>query len=211
MQSDQIIHSSGSLQIGIWGISQQRDELMTLTSLTPVDLDRLATFKQKERQCQFLAARALLTRMGHDPCNISYNEQGKPFLRDTSTGVSFSHAHTYAAVAVADRNIGIDIEMRSRTFDRIADRYLSQDELSKAQHIRTHLPEILALAWSGKEAAYKWDGAGGLDFRKDLHIQSWPDPKQPENGFLIRCRDHLLQAGFISREDFVLVYVTKYG
>lgn len=82
---------------------------------------------------------------------IGHRASGAPSLILPGGGsrpwISVSHSRSLAALAVSDRPVGIDIEAPSPKLERVAERFLSPEELAS-------IPNLLR-AWTAKEAAFK--------------------------------------------------------
>jgi phosphopantetheinyl transferase len=104
----------------------------------------------------------------------------KPFLEDEAFHFSISHSGNYAAVLVSKENrVGIDIETISHKAGKIRHKFLSAIEeeivyrhLNPANRSGSIYPQPYTLLWSCKEAVFKWEGIGGMDFREDMQIVS---------------------------------------
>ena len=79
---------------------------------------------------------------------ISYNEDGCPRL-DDGVNISISHTTDYVAVIISTGHIvGVDIEMRGERVNKIAKRFIREDE-----HADTTGERLLI--WCAKETMYK--------------------------------------------------------
>lgn len=125
--------------------------------------DQLRTLRRKE---EFLMWRSLVYR--HLPgAEIRYNAVGAPVVANFPIHLGVSHCPGYVAVALSDRPCAVDIESLSRNFDRIVSRFASLRELSLDGG-----EYLLPALWCGKEALYKYSGRQGVDWIRDLRIES---------------------------------------
>ncbi|HPH83808.1 MAG TPA: 4'-phosphopantetheinyl transferase superfamily protein [Ferruginibacter sp.] len=160
-------------RLGVWHIAEAEDFF-----LAKVPLQKTITHPHK--RLQHLAGRMLLTELFSDfPLSlIEIADTRKPFLPNEAFHFSISHCGDYAAAMVSKVNrVGVDIEIISEKVGRIKDKFLSEKEqlmLTRAFEDQHEIsPEsALTLAWSFKEAMFKWFGDGGVDFRKHLLIES---------------------------------------
>lgn len=158
------------IRAGTWHITEPADVLLDAARPEGEDLLLYNTFTHEGRKRHWLACRALLRVMvsPRSPA-VRYDDNGKPFLAGGGLHISLSHAGEYAAVAVSEIHpAGIDIEQMRPRVERVAERFLSPEEL-------VTLPDSdrlahLCLRWGGKEALFKLAGVPGLDFRCDIHI-----------------------------------------
>lgn len=177
---------NGNTKIGVWRIDE--DEAFFLRK---VPLQREISHPHK--RLQHLAGRYLLHDMFPDfPYDlIKIADTRKPFLSNEAYHFSISHCGDFAAAIVSTENrVGVDIEEVKPMIQRIKHKFLSEGEmklLAESQaalqfsdskdflpHTSGHSPNasLLTLAWSAKEAIYKWHGFGGLDFKKHIRLKS---------------------------------------
>lgn len=109
---------------------------------------------------------ALRTLIGKN-CEVEYLPSGAPILPNSSWLISVSHNAEWAAVAIGKAKCGIDIELLTRNFERVASRYISPEEAQLPES--TH-PLFTPLLWSAKEAIYKYSASEGVDFHKDIKV-----------------------------------------
>lgn len=90
---------------------------------------------------------------------VVYNEYGKPFIDNYY--FSISHSHNLVGVLFSSSECGLDIELVTRRYDKIASKILNEEEIKK--YIVN--PDILIKKWTMIEAYGKGLGIG---FRFDL-------------------------------------------
>jgi phosphopantetheinyl transferase len=140
-----------------------------------VPLQRSITHPHK--RLQHLAGRYLLRHLFADfpLALIQVADTRKPFLEDEAFHFSISHCGDFAA-AIASRKerVGIDIEIPSGKVERIRHKFLAPEEEGRLAPMKPELAPVRSatLAWSAKEAAFKWYGKGGVDFRHDMPLQA---------------------------------------
>ncbi|MEI7500856.1 MAG: 4'-phosphopantetheinyl transferase superfamily protein [Bacteroidota bacterium] len=164
------INPSDGIRAGIWLITETAGELHSLVQLNEPEQILYQSFKNDLRKRHWLAYRALLRQLiSPFPSDISYNENGKPFLNSGSHYISVSHAGEYAAAVCCKTNpVGIDIEQIKERVERVKERFLLKKEVDSISI--TNRLEHLYVHWCGKEALYKLNGTPELDFRNDIHI-----------------------------------------
>lgn len=131
------------------------------------DLRATESLAAPSRRREALAWRAVVRREVDRCTRIGYDEWGAPVIEDSPLYISVSHSRHSVAVVVGDAPCAIDIESRTRNFEKVASRYLSAQERALCTH-----PDFLAVAWCAKECLYKYYRRGGLDLLRDLHIIS---------------------------------------
>lgn len=161
---------TGESEIGVWKISETAQELL---SAFPEDEDMVSLFNghgSGEMILERLSVRTLLHAILPDiKIRIEYDNNGKPFFRDSLKNVSISHTKGYSAVIVSDSvEPGIDIELRTHRAAKIVSRYLSEKELSAYPNGIDY--DSATIRWSAKECVYKIFGAPLVDFKKSMEI-----------------------------------------
>ena len=155
-------------KIGVWHITEDENFF-----LEQVPLQRNITHPHK--RLQHLAGRYLLKNLFPlFPISlILIADTRKPFLEDEAFHFSISHCGNYAAAIVSIRNrVGVDIEIPHQKIEKIQHKFLSEKEKQILQEDGGDNKNMLTMAWSVKEAMFKWYGAGQVDFIEDMNILS---------------------------------------
>ena len=157
-------------KLGVWYI---REEEIFFNN---VPLQRSITHQHK--RLQHLAGRFLLKELYPEfPYElIKIADTRKPFLENEAYHFSISHCGDYAAVMVSTHNrVGVDVERISIKVDKVKHKFLSAGEQGLVNNIQAASKNepytFLTMAWSIKEALFKWYGSGELDFIDDMHIK----------------------------------------
>ena len=140
----------------IWKIDEPEAFFIERTGIAP-------EIKNEKRRMEHLAGRFLLKHLKQDfpLLNIRPDEHDKPRIDDNHYYFSISHSWPYVAAIVSPyHECGIDIQTWHRRMEHLQHKYLSPDE----QKWFNNDPKMLTLAWSAKEAAYKWQGRRGVEF-----------------------------------------------
>lgn len=131
------------------------------------DIEAVEEIASTHRKCESLAWRALLYAELGQQVDIGYTDSGAPYIvGDEHHYIGVSHCRDRVAIVVGDMPCSVDIERRDRNFRRVAAKFLSDKE----QWIVDAGDDALAVAWSAKEAAYKYC-QGGIAL-SDIHIRS---------------------------------------
>lgn len=152
-------------KLGLWHITE--DELFFKESVL---LHR--EIANPKKRLQHLAGRHLLKILFPDfPLQaIKIAETRKPFIDSDPFHFSISHCGAYAAAIVSKKQkVGIDVELPVEKIQRIAEKFLSEEEkllLNKNDGIKP-----LTAVWSVKEAFFKWYGKGEVNFKNDMQIR----------------------------------------
>ena len=162
-------YRKGELAVGVWKVEETIGQLRSMFKDFSLYESDLQKFKAEKRQLEWLTVRVLLKELLGEEKVIDYLPSGKPFLKDRSACVSFSHTCGYVAVAVhPTKEVGIDIEQYGNRVSRLASRFVREDEM---QSVRAG-NEIYALLlhWSAKETMFKLMNQSDVDFLDHLHI-----------------------------------------
>ncbi len=135
-----------------------------------IDLD---AFARKEglsgkREIETKGKDSLMAHLAGEPCDIAYNDRGKPFLKNNSAHISVSHSHDRLAIIVNRAEpTGIDIELIRNNVLKIRSKFMRPEELEAAgDHI-----EKLLVYWAAKETLYKIYGLKEVNFILNLFVE----------------------------------------
>lgn len=191
-------------RLGVWKIEETEEFFKG-----NVPLHREVTHPHK--RLQHLAGRFLLQFLFPDfPYQlIEIADTRKPFLPDEQYHFSISHCGDYAAAIVSrDKRVGIDIEIPVEKISRIMYKFLSARE-----HELFHLIEpdkeripFATLLWSAKESVFKWDGNGGVDFRKQIQLRKLHEANETMDCFFSK-NNTALTIHYRQFEHLVLAWV----
>ena len=132
------------------------------------DMREVATFTSPSRRAERLAWRIMLRRWAGQSIEVEYLPTGAPQIKNLAyPHISVAHCRDMVAVALSARPCAVDIETLNRNFGRIAERFMSDDEMTLARADTER-----AAIWCGKETLYKLYGRAGLDLKKDIRITS---------------------------------------
>ena len=122
--------TSGEGVFAIWKVEESNGQLRALLKgAFPYDAD-ISRMKAESRRSEYLAVRVLLAEVCGEEKEICHEPSGKPFLADGSFHLSISHTKGYVAIALhPTREVGIDIEQVSGRVLKVADRFMSKEEL----------------------------------------------------------------------------------
>jgi phosphopantetheinyl transferase len=153
----------------VWRIEEDEDFFLNALSAGPHLLAALGPLKVQKRRLEFLAGRYLLRYLapGFPLRLIKPDEHDKPRLPEDALRFSISHSFPFAAAVVSSlQECGIDVQKPHPRIAAFADKFLTPAE---REHT-SEREEDLLLAWSVKEAAYKWQGRRGVEFREHLPL-----------------------------------------
>lgn len=168
-----IIYSENfsSARLSLWKITEEEDELLSLAGLSEEDLETFDSFKASQRRKEWLAVRVLLKNMLTDPVKISYYPDGRPFLKNSDQYISISHTKGYAAILLHDEEIpGIDIELETRSAEKVATRILTPEELESSREGELYSNSKLLIHWCAKETIFKMVPDHSVSYLKQIRI-----------------------------------------
>ena len=163
-------YKQDDLLVGVWKVDETIDELCAMFDNFPLYESAYSQFTSDKRKQEWLAVRVLLKELlGGEEKEIVYAPSGKPFLKDGSMHISFSHTKGYVAVAIhPDYKVGVDIEQYGERVKKVASRFIHEDE--KPSVLAGDEVYTLLLHWSAKETMYKLMEEEAVDFARHLRI-----------------------------------------
>lgn len=171
----------------------------------------VANMQLERRRIEHLAGRFLLKYLEADfPLQgIMKDEHDKPRLENNAFFFSISHSWPYiAAVVDPYYEAGIDIQTWHARIERIQHKFLSAEE----QILFQNDPKLITLAWSAKEAVYKWNGKRGIEFIEDIPIDVFHNRPPNYNMtiyFKSKIMPKMISIENIINTDFTCSYVTN--
>ena len=162
-------YKQGDLTVAVWKVDETVEQLRSMFHQFSIYEAGYARFSAEKRKQEWLAVRVLLKEILGEEKEIAYHPSGKPFLKDNSMHISFSHTHGYVAVALhPSAEVGVDIEQYGHRIQRVASRFIREDEkvsIASGDEIYG-----LLLHWSAKETMFKLMDDQAVDFIDHLHI-----------------------------------------
>ena len=115
--------------------------------------------------------------------NIRFSMTNKPFLPGDPLHFSVSHCGEYSAVIISESTrVGIDVEHITPKILRVMHKFLSSSERKIFNNCSEE--QSATIAWTCKEAVFKWYGTGSVDFIKHISLTAF---SASHNQFLINC------------------------
>lgn len=161
----------GPAEIGVWEIGETVEELYSQVKLSDHEESIFHSFSTESRIKQWLAYRRLIREIiSPQEYPVHYDDAGKPYLAGSNWHISVTHTGEFAGVIISkEHKVGIDMERIRPRIDKIKEKFLSEEELSRIPH--DQWLEQITLAWCAKETLYKLYGYRNLDFRKNIRVQ----------------------------------------
>ena len=199
-------------RLGVWQIDESYQWLLSRLNLDESEKQTIESFKNHKRKLEWLSVRVLLNKMTRSDQRIIYNGNRKPFLRDKSFNISISHSEQYTTVLLSpDSRVGVDIEKMKSKIVKVANKFLTDEELSNVDEEQ----EIfhLYLYWCAKESLYKLFDKKNIYFKEDIFIEPFvPSDKGVMFG-RVNTSSHRtqerLQLNYFRLGDYSLVWTYK--
>ncbi len=159
--------------LALWNLSESLRELETQFNNVAlnIDIEQVNAFKYEGRKKEWIAVRLLIAELFGQYQKISYTDLGKPFIENKDINISISHTVGMVAVIVGKEMVSVDIERYSDRVLRIENKFMS--EIEKSQIDANNKADYLLAYWSAKETLYKKHKTKGLDFKRNLYINSF--------------------------------------
>lgn len=191
----------------IWELAEELNWLEDKVSLNNEEQAYYDAITFERRKKEWLTIRYLVKRFVGAAVGITYDEEGKPFLNNSSFHVSISHSHALVGIQLhPDKSVGLDIELISDRVEKIAKRFLSIAEL-EAVGVLNRI-EKLVVHWGAKEAIIKVIGKRTIDFKKEILIAPFIYQKEATINAEIKCstvqRDFHLN--YFCLNDYMVVF-----
>ena len=155
--------SSTDFEIALWRIEEELSFFEEKFHAQP-------DIKNENKRLQWYASRYLVNEMLGGNSTIEKDANGKPVLKNSEAHVSISHTQQFAAVMFSkNKAVGIDLENINPKVERIAHKFLRDDEIN-AIAADERIGKLI-LYWSAKEALYKLHGKGEIEFATQLLIE----------------------------------------
>lgn len=188
----------------IWKIEEPESFFTERTGMT-------SDIKSDKRRIERIAGRFLLKYLKNDfpLLNIHSDEHDKPRVHNNDYFFSISHSWPYVAAVVSPYvECGIDIQCWHPRMEALQRKFLSEQE----QQYFANDPKLITLAWSAKEAAYKWQGRRGVEFIDHLPIEKFTEKKyEYEFDICLQLTNPKLRicTQGVVREDFACAYIVQ--
>lgn len=190
----------------IWKIEENLNDLSQDIILEESRQRRVDSMNSEIHQKGFYSVRHLLKELGYTDHDLTYDEFGKPHLKDGNF-ISITHSFHFSAIIISEKTpVGIDIEKQRDKIVRIARKFTPiQEYKTIANH--DALVSKLTIVWGAKESLYKIYGKKKLLFLKHIYIEDFKFADGKTIG-TVRCEDHKsdYEVFFIEFEGFTCVY-----
>ncbi len=108
--------------------------------------------RSDRHSCEREAVNRLVIQAFGTEAELCHNADGKPYINGRpEVHISISHSIDQCLLAVSDTPIGIDSETARTQLGRIANRFLTPNEIARGPHTMSELLKM----WTAKEAVFK--------------------------------------------------------
>ncbi|HKI89468.1 MAG TPA: 4'-phosphopantetheinyl transferase superfamily protein [Draconibacterium sp.] len=195
--------------LGIWELNDSPEELQAVFHFTDAENEAFGKMKFEKRKKEFLAVRLLTEQLIHTKPEIVYDKVGCPRLKKSQLNISISHSNELVTVLLSDKKIGIDVENTLRSVEKVARRFLSEDEL-KYVNKQENTRAAMVFCWSVKEAVFKCSGLQNILFNRDIIIHPERNNDEMFYAELIKGRNkRLYKCGSFLFKNNVIVYCVE--
>ncbi len=197
--------------LAVWHATETIEELVSISHYAKTLLTYFsAQYKSESRLKEKVLSRLLLIYVYENYTFLSksqfvypeimYNSDGKPILSD-GYKISISHTKDYVAIIVSScYEVGIDIEQRTERVNRIADKFLREDE-------KALTTDEKLLIWSGKETVYKRFSNLHLELKEMRSFDMNTDLDNDSSFFIENIRTgEICKINYRIGSDYVLTY-----
>ena len=156
------------IDLFLWKLSETEIELNNHIDLSLSSISKLDLIKSSSQRKQFLGVQNLLKLHNVNNGSLFYDKNGKPHLSNNKF-ISISHSFEYCGVIVSDVKVGLDIEKLRPKILNISKKFISESDWNL---IKLSSVENVTKVWTIKEAVFKAFGYSGIDFKKNILIES---------------------------------------
>ncbi|HOO84666.1 MAG TPA: 4'-phosphopantetheinyl transferase superfamily protein [Prolixibacteraceae bacterium] len=194
-------------RVALWALTEPLSFFEDKVQLSQTEKKTYQQINNECRKKEWLAVRLLLWEtLGFWP-SIVYAESGKPILQNHSRHLSISHAKTMVGILLCTNPYaGIDIEPTNRNIEKVAKRFLSEQELSDIE--TTKLPNSQILYWCAKEAIFKAVNENNISFSKQIHVKKVLPEGKAQATFVTENKTMNFELKHIELDNHLIVWTT---
>ena len=161
---------------GIWLLEESHEDLYSALPTTDQCQKEYLSINHPIKQLEWLGSRLMVKTLMEsfelDYQGLFKDGFGKPHLRHCDWSVSIAHGYPYAVAALNQHGpVGIDIEKPRTQLQKIASRFLNEQEIQLAGDDLDKLCHY----WTAKEALYKIYGRKKLVFKENISVKKSED------------------------------------
>lgn len=156
----------------VWKIEEDVSFYTAYLGISENQIEDLSNSTHPQKQLEWLASRTCLKfacqEMDIEFLGVLKDEFSNPCLVNHHANISITHAEKFAAISIdLEKPVGLDTEKISSKLERVAKRFLSENEIS----VLDGTPEQIGVYWCAKESLYKWYGKKKMSLRDNIYIK----------------------------------------
>lgn len=166
--------STETFHLSCWAVNESLQELQQMCFVKKINTDFIKASIVESRKKEMLVVRLLLHEMGYFTDALYYNEDGKPFLKNSKHQISISHTNGLVCIMLSALDaVGVDVELISDRVEKIKHKFLKDSELAQRSGLDKDNQLLwLLLAWCAKEALYKYTARIYFDFKAHFTLNN---------------------------------------
>lgn len=201
---------SSSAVIGIWEVTETKEELFSKLQWGIYDLDKYSSINNNQKSLEWLCSRVLIRVLlnTNDFIFLETDELGKPHLRNRQEKISISHSKNKAAVMIdTEKECGIDIQKILEKTMNLIPKFMNDSE-QKDFYEKPNLTTIHKY-WCGKEAIYKAYGRRKIQFKENVHLEKLNASFPSSSKGYVHTQNEKIEydINFDIYEEFVMAWV----
>jgi len=197
-------------EFAVWKIEEEAADLYCQLQLDEHEKALYEQLSVGKRNLHWLGTRVLLRKMlrTEEYIDFKVDVHGKPYLVNLPYHISLSHSFDYAAVMISKkRPVGIDIEQVKDKVERIAHKFMRQEEMA---FIDPHLkiPQLY-VCLCAKEAVYKCYGQKEVSFADNILLAPFNFEGHGNVHALLQKESININynVGYLQYQDYMIGYV----
>jgi 4'-phosphopantetheinyl transferase EntD len=196
------IQLSSMTRIMVWEIKETIDFLKSELDLSDLSKKKLSKKKSEIHQKQFLAVRNILKILSIHDSDLSYDVDGKPFIK--SGYISISHSKEFVTVIISDEKVGVDIENNSDKCFRIMQKFVGTENEFPIK-IDKKTAQVI---WNMKESLFKMMYFKEIDFKENLIVIPFSlNENQTKIWFVKNELSRVYNANYFINKNYSFAYI----
>lgn len=197
-------------EFALWRIEEKAEDLYSQLLLDEHEKAYVEQLSHGKRNLHWLGTRVLLRTMLNtaEYIDCKVDPHGKPYLVSIPYHISLSHSFDYAAVMISkSRPVGIDIEQIKEKVERIASKFMKQQEMAFISN-KDKINQLY-VCWCAKEAVYKCYGQKEVSFADNISLEPFNFDTEGSVIAHLNKEDVSLdyQVNYLQYEDYMIGYV----
>lgn len=136
------------------------------------DLRAVEGITASARRRERLMWRRIVREATCQQVEVEYTPSGAPRIKNFPfEHISVSHCRDVVAVVASHRECGVDVERKDRNFERVASRYVSEQEWALCRERGCERGVFLAAVWCAKECMYKAAQCESVSLKDDITVE----------------------------------------